>query len=186
MSWQFVFNSLASLQVFNGRATWKQLAQNWSVSYVGNMLGTFLIVTLMTQGAVFPQMASGPINTAMPKVGLTFSQVSPSQLACLFKCRYPVCVLCMCMSVRHDHFDVRLTWSASANPLSKHVLQGRHKVELVHDAFALNHVFMLRILDVVRHKRVQVRWLPCRLSCGRAWLTGLCAWPHGWLLGQTA
>lgn len=101
------------VQVFNGKATWKQLAQNWSVSYVGNMLGTFLIVTLMTQGAVFPQMASGPINTAMPKVGLTFSQVSPSQPACLSRLhvvRYlkefihiyhkivPVCVLCMRMS----------------------------------------------------------------------------------------
>lgn len=71
------------IQVFNGKATWKQLAQNWSVSYVGNMIGTFLIVTLMTQGAVFPQMASGPINTAMPKVGLTFSQVNPSQPLCL-------------------------------------------------------------------------------------------------------
>lgn len=63
------------IQVFNGRATWKQLAQNWSVSYIGNMMGTFLIVTLMTQGAVFPEMAVGPVSTAMPKVGLTFSQV---------------------------------------------------------------------------------------------------------------
>ena len=67
--------------MFNGRATWAQLAQNWSVSYIGNMIGTFLIVTLMTQGAVFPEMAVGPVNTAMPKVGLTFSQVSD---CCLF------------------------------------------------------------------------------------------------------
>ena len=142
MSWQFVFISLASLQVFNGRATWKQLAQNWSVSYIGNMLGTFLIVTLMTQGAVFPQMASGPINTAMPKVGLTFSQVSPSQLACLFKCRYPVCVLCMCMSVPHDHFDV----VSHGVLVLTHCRSMCYWAGTVHDAFALNHVFMLRIL----------------------------------------
>ena len=73
--------------MFNGRATWAQLAQNWSVSYIGNMIGTFLIVTLMTQGAVFPDMAAGPISMAMPKVGLTFSQVThhclPDWYACV-------------------------------------------------------------------------------------------------------
>lgn len=63
------------LQVFNGKATVKQLAQNWSISYVGNMIGTSIVIALMCGGAVFPYQASGVLKMAMPKVGLTFKQV---------------------------------------------------------------------------------------------------------------
>ncbi len=62
-------------QVFNGKATWKQLAQNWSLSYVGNMIGTLTVIALMSGGGVFPHQATGVLKTAMPKVGLTFQQV---------------------------------------------------------------------------------------------------------------
>ncbi len=63
------------LQVFNGKATVKQLAQNWSISYVGNMIGTMIVIALMCGGAVFPHQAPGVLKMAMPKVGLTFQQV---------------------------------------------------------------------------------------------------------------
>ena len=66
---------LLPLQMFNGRATLKQLVQNWSLSYVGNMIGTMTVIALMTGGAVFPYEAAGVLNTAMPKVSLTFQQV---------------------------------------------------------------------------------------------------------------
>ncbi|DBA77135.1 hypothetical protein WJX77_002973 [Trebouxia sp. C0004] len=66
--------ALLSTAVFNGKATVKQLAQNWSISYVGNMIGTGIVVALMCGGAVFPYQASGVLKMAMPKVGLTFKQ----------------------------------------------------------------------------------------------------------------
>lgn len=66
---------LLPLQMFNGKATLKQLVQNWSLSYVGNMIGTMTVIALMTGGAVFPYEAAGVLNTAMPKVSLTFQQV---------------------------------------------------------------------------------------------------------------
>jgi len=69
------------LQVFNGKATVKQLVQNWSISYVGNMIGTGLIITLMCGGAVFPYQAPGVLKMAMPKVGLTFKQVGAASIA---------------------------------------------------------------------------------------------------------
>ena len=66
------------MQVFNGKATVNQLAQNWGISYFGNMIGTLIIITLMSLGGVFPYQASGVLKMALPKVGLTFTQVSSS------------------------------------------------------------------------------------------------------------
>ena len=65
------------MQVFNGKATVNQLAQNWGISYFGNMIGTLIIITLMSLGGVFPYQASGVLKMALPKVGLTFTQVTP-------------------------------------------------------------------------------------------------------------
>lgn len=65
------------MQVFNGKATVNQLAQNWGISYFGNMIGTLIIITLMSLGGVFPYQASGVLKMALPKVGLTFTQVIP-------------------------------------------------------------------------------------------------------------
>lgn len=68
------------MQVFNGRATVKQLVQNWSISYVGNMIGASIIIALMCGGAVFPYQPAGLLKMAMPKVSLTFKQVSVASI----------------------------------------------------------------------------------------------------------
>ncbi|KAA6417185.1 MAG: formate transporter [Trebouxia sp. A1-2] len=66
--------ALLSTAVFNGKATVKQLVRNWSISYVGNMIGTGLIIAMMCGGAVFPYQPPGLLKMAMPKVSLTFKQ----------------------------------------------------------------------------------------------------------------
>ncbi len=69
------------LQVFNGKATVKQLVQNWSISYVGNMIGASIIIALMCGGAVFPYQPPGLLKMAIPKVSLTFKQVGLASIA---------------------------------------------------------------------------------------------------------
>ncbi len=69
------------LQVFNGKATVKQLVQNWSISYVGNMIGASMIIAMMCGGAVFPYQPAGLLKMAVPKVSLTFKQVGVASVA---------------------------------------------------------------------------------------------------------
>lgn len=66
--------------MFNGKATVKQLVQNWTISYVGNMIGASIIIALMCGGAVFPYQPPGLLKMAMPKVGLTFKQVGVASI----------------------------------------------------------------------------------------------------------
>ena len=68
-------NPLAVLQVFEGKATLKQLAQNWTVSYIGNFVGSLLMVAIICGCATFPLQAPNVLQMVGPKVALTFNQV---------------------------------------------------------------------------------------------------------------
>lgn len=68
--------ALVGMAFLERQATTKQLAKNWVVSYLGNILGTALLAFLCQRALVFgPAISSGITAIAVAKASLPFSVV---------------------------------------------------------------------------------------------------------------
>jgi formate/nitrite transporter FocA (FNT family) len=61
-------------QVFEGKASLRQLAKNWFFSYLGNLFGSLIMVVLVASTGLLATSAA-PLNVAAAKTSLTFTQV---------------------------------------------------------------------------------------------------------------
>ena len=66
-----------SMQVSEEKATMGQLAKNWVCSYLGNFVGSLLMVYLVACTGLLAT-APAPLNIAVAKTSLTFGQVRDS------------------------------------------------------------------------------------------------------------
>ena len=60
-------------QVFEGKASLKQLAKNWVFSYAGNFVGSLLMVYLVVATGLLASVPA-PLNIAVAKTSLSFPQ----------------------------------------------------------------------------------------------------------------
>ena len=65
------------MQVAEEKATMGQLAKNWASSYLGNFVGSLLMVWIVACTGLLAT-APAPLNIAVAKTSLTFGQVSLS------------------------------------------------------------------------------------------------------------
>ena len=62
------------LQLYEGKVSFGQLAKNWSVSYIGNLLGSLLIVSLVAATGLLTT-SSAAVGMAVAKTSIPFSAV---------------------------------------------------------------------------------------------------------------
>lgn len=75
--------AILSAAVYEGRATMKQLAKNWFWSYLGNLLGSLIMVAAINATGLLAGAASTPvINIATMKATLPFKQVFVRSILC--------------------------------------------------------------------------------------------------------
>ena len=74
----FLTSSTTGMQVAEEKATVGQLAKNWTCSYLGNFVGSLLMVYIVACTGLLAT-APAPLNIAVAKTSLTFGQV---QLPC--------------------------------------------------------------------------------------------------------
>jgi hypothetical protein len=91
--------ALVTAAVLEGKATWGGLAKNWSVSYLGNLVGSLLLAWLACQANLW---VSNPAATSMAvaKTGLAFWPVQHCPVVCVgwrqsimccWHCRHSAC-----------------------------------------------------------------------------------------------
>lgn len=61
--------------VLANKATWGALLKNWTAAYAGNVLGSLVVVALMSTAGVFGPSASTPLAVAVNKTSMPFMQV---------------------------------------------------------------------------------------------------------------
>ncbi len=66
--------SIIAVQVAEEKATIGQLAKNWTCSYLGNFVGSLLMVYIVASTGLLAT-APAPLNIAVAKTSLTFGQV---------------------------------------------------------------------------------------------------------------
>jgi formate/nitrite transporter len=85
----FTGNNLISLACCHGKAAWTGLFRNWVVVYIGNFVGSMVLVLIVFAGfyatmnpASPTAMATIAINTASAKVNLSFVEALARGIAC--------------------------------------------------------------------------------------------------------
>lgn len=68
--------AIVTAAVYEGKATWGQLAKNWVFSYLGNLLGSIGLVYILVQAGTLGSATA--LSVAAAKTSLTFGQVRKS------------------------------------------------------------------------------------------------------------
>lgn len=86
----FTGNSLMIMALFSKKITIRQLLKNWSLVFLGNLLGSLIIVTLVVFSGVLDPIAETVVNVAQAKVDLGFVEAL---------CRGILCNILVCIAV---------------------------------------------------------------------------------------
>lgn len=86
----FTGNSLMIMALFSKKITIRQLLKNWSLVFLGNLLGLLIIVTLVVFSGVLDPIAETVVNVAQAKVDLGFVEAL---------CRGILCNILVCIAV---------------------------------------------------------------------------------------
>lgn len=89
--------ALVTAAVYEGKANWSQLVKSFFVSYIGNFVGSLLLVYMVYQTGLFGA-TSAPVGMAVAKTSLTFSQAFFRGVLCNFL----VCIAIVQASSAHD------------------------------------------------------------------------------------
>ena len=97
----FTGNCLIIIGVLKGKVKWSAMFKNWSIVYIGNLVGSVLIAYMMVESGLFNSGANGlggaTIKIAAYKVGLTFM----SALYLGIMCNWLVCLaVWMCFGAK--------------------------------------------------------------------------------------
>lgn len=71
----------AATSLYEGKIKLQDLLKNWAVSYVGNFIGSLMIVGIVMQTGLFAAGSAAPVKVAVAKCSLTFTEVSCRALA---------------------------------------------------------------------------------------------------------
>lgn len=74
--------ALVTAAVLEGKATWKNLTKSWSVSFLGNLVGSLLLAWMATQAGTLKSTIGGPIAVAVAKSTQPFAQAFYRGLLC--------------------------------------------------------------------------------------------------------
>jgi len=75
----FTGNSLVLMGRLSGRISWRQLARNWTLVYIGNVLGSLALVGLMYASGLYSNAASAATGgIAMKKYGIQIAAAKAS------------------------------------------------------------------------------------------------------------
>mmetsp|Transcript_5823 Transcript_5823/g.15194 ORF Transcript_5823/g.15194 Transcript_5823/m.15194 type:complete len:338 (+) Transcript_5823:210-1223(+) len=75
--------ALVTAAVYEGKATVRQLVKSWSVSYVGNLIGSLMLAYAVLQAGLFTATAA-PVKMAVMKTSLTFTEAFFRGILCNF------------------------------------------------------------------------------------------------------
>lgn len=78
----------AAMAVYEGKIKMSDLVKNWTVSYIGNFIGSLIILGIVLQTNLLPFGTAAPVKVAVAKCSLTFTEVRVVHLLC-----------CLCMSL---------------------------------------------------------------------------------------
>lgn len=68
-----------AMALYEGKINFRHLLRNWTVSYIGNFVGSLMIVGVVMQTGLFPAGAAAPVKVAVAKCSVTFTEV---RMAC--------------------------------------------------------------------------------------------------------
>ena len=82
----FTGNNLIILSVLEKKSTWTGMLKNWLFVYLGNLMGSLLVVLLTVFGGVFPngEVAQALVSTAAAKASLCFGDALLKGILCNF------------------------------------------------------------------------------------------------------